>query len=228
MEGATIAARYLPATQLGGDLFDVIRLDQHRVGLFMADVAGHGVGAALNTMLIKSQLVIWARPGITVTETLSLLNNYLCPLVDLCFATAVYAVYDCSCGQMEYSLAGHPRPVLTRKGEPPREIDLPQVPEQMSGMRTGLPLGIFEDCLYLSGRIALEPGDRVLLYTDGLVEWRSPGGDLLGVEGLCRLLDQCRQKPVDEQVGWIIDHLRAESDGQSITDDINLLALQVD
>ena len=228
IEGATIAARYLPATQLGGDLFDVILLDEHRVGLFMADVAGHGVGAALNTMLIKSQLVIWARAGITVTETLSMLNNYLCPLVDLRFATAVYAIYDRDRREFEYALAGHPRPLLIRKGEPARQVELPEVPAQMAAMKTGLPLGIFEDCMYLSRRATLGPGDRVFLYTDGLIEWRSPGGELLGVEGLCLLLDQCRRRPVGDQVAWVVEHLRSEGGAHGITDDINLLALQVE
>lgn len=228
IEGATIAARYLPTSQLGGDLFDIVRLDEHRVGLFMADVAGHGVGAALNTMLIKSQLVIWARPGITVTETLSLLNNYLCPLVDLRHATAIYAVYDRRSHEFEYSLAGHLCPVLIREGQPARQMALPEIPDEAAGMKVGLPLGMFEDCMYMSHREVLEPGDRLFLYTDGLIEWRVSEGTMLGIKGLCALLDQSRQRSVSDQVSWVVDHLCSEAGAQSIIDDINLLAMQVE
>ncbi|MBN2584955.1 MAG: SpoIIE family protein phosphatase [Planctomycetes bacterium] len=227
VEGLTIAARYVPATQLGGDFFDVLPLDEHLTGLFMADVAGHGVGAALNTMLIKSQLVIWARAGIRVTETLSLLNNYLCPLIDLQFATAVYGLYDRRSRRLEYAMAGHPRPMLIRKGQPTRQLDLPEIPSQMGGMKVGLPLGVFDDCAYLSASITLEPGDRVVLFTDGLIEARAVDGTLLGTAGLCLLLDQHRKKPLADQLAAVLNHLHSGDGSLQVDDDINLLAAEV-
>jgi len=226
IEGLTLAARYVPAAQLGGDFFDILPLGDGLTGLFMADVAGHGVEASLHTMLIKSQLVIWARSGIRATETLSLLNNYLCPLIDVRFTTAVYALYERQGRRLEYAIAGHPRPVLIRKGEASRLLDAAAIPPHMTGRKIGLPLGVFNDCAYLAAEVSLAPGDRVAFYTDGIIEARGPDGQMLGVDGLCVLLDQYRNKPPAEQVNAVVGHLSCCGGPLRTDDDVNLLIIE--
>jgi serine phosphatase RsbU (regulator of sigma subunit) len=225
IEGLTLAARYVPAAQLGGDFFDILPLGDGLTGLFMADV-GHGVEASLHTMLIKSQLVIWARSGIRATETLSLLNNYLCPLIDVRFTTAVYALYERQGRRLEYAIAGHPRPVLIRKGEASRLLDAAAIPPHMTGRKIGLPLGVFNDCAYLAAEVSLAPGDRVAFYTDGIIEARGPDGQMLGVDGLCVLLDQYRNKPPAEQVNAVVGHLSCCGGPLRTDDDVNLLIIE--
>jgi sigma-B regulation protein RsbU (phosphoserine phosphatase) len=222
--GLDIVAHYLPAAELGGDFFDIVPLEDGKVGFFMADVAGHGVGAALTTMLIKSQLVIWARPGIMVAETLGLLNNYLFPLVDIDFATAVYVVYDRRRQSLEYAMAGHPNPVLIRPQEGARSLEAREPPGRPQKSHIDLPLGLFDDSVYLSNQVMLQPGDKVLLYTDGLTEWRDDAGQALGVPALCSLLAESGRQPLREQIAALIGYLQTRSGGRPLDDDVNLLA----
>lgn len=223
--GVSIVAEYLPAAVLGGDFFDIIQLDEQRVGFFMADVVGHGVAAALNTMLIKSQLVVWARSGISVCETMGLLNDSLSRLVDLEYATAVYGMLDLSNWTLEYSLAGHPSPMLIRPDEPVVALPVPAPTQPRPGMRVGLPLGMFESGAYISRTIDIRPDDRIMFYTDGLIEWRAESGDRLGLDGLCHLLGEIGHRPLEDQVAWLMHSMRQRSGANAAPDDdINLLA----
>lgn len=228
VDGVQIVAEYVPATDIGGDLFDIIPLEPGRVAFFMADVAGHGIGAALNTMVIKSQLSIWGKPGITVTETLGMLNNHLFALTDLDYATAVYAILDVPSRQLEYAVAGHPNPLLLRRDEAVRMLEVSRLPASSSGFRAGLPLGLFEDGIYVSERVQLVPHDRVLLFTDGVIEWRDGEDNLLGMEGLRTLLEASGGQPLKAQVPWVLDQLKSLSPGQPPADDVNLLAFEVE
>lgn len=227
IEGVHVAARYLPAADIGGDLFDVIPHDAENVAFFMADVAGHGMGAALNTMVIKSQLVIWSRPGITVAETLGMLNNKLHSLTDLDYATAVYGLLSVPQRRFEYAVAGHPNPLLMRCGEAPRLLEVSRLPASNTGFRAGLPLGLFSDGVYVSEIIDLQPGDRVLMFTDGVIEWRDAADNLLGTEGLRELLQRSNDMPIGDQLAWLLGQLEALSPGEPPADDVNLLAFEV-
>lgn len=224
--GVDIVAEYLPAAVLGGDFFDIIRLDDQRVAFFMADVVGHGVGAALNTMLIKSQLVIWARSGISVCETMSLLNDSLSRLVDLEYATAVYGVLDLSNWTLEYTLAGHPGPVLLRPGAGVSVLGVVHPAQTLKGMRMGLPLGMFENGVYFSETVDVQVDDRVLFYTDGLIEWRDEDGERLGMDGLCEVLGEISHRALEDQVAWLMHHMRRRGGGLAPDDDVNLVAFR--
>jgi two-component system, sensor histidine kinase ChiS len=227
IEGLEIVARYVPAADIGGDFFDVFPLGDDRVGFFMADVAGHGIGAALNTMLIKSQLVIWARPGITVTETLGMLNNYLFGLTGLDYATAVYGVLNLRSRELEFSVAGHPNPLLIRPGMPTRMLETYVGQGDTASIPVGLPLGLFEQGIYMAETLQLDSGDRILLYTDGLIEWRDEAGEMIGIEGLKALADVSRDRSVAEQVDWLLGNACPTPLGEAPHDDINLLAFEL-
>lgn len=227
VEGLDIAVQYLPAADIGGDFFDVMPFDDHRVGFFVADVAGHGIGSALNTMVLKSQLVIWARPGITVPETLGMLNSYLYGLTGMDYATAVYAVLDLRSRELEYTVAGHPNPLLLRRGKSVRMLETYTGHTDLTGVHVGLPLGMFGDGVYITETMQLLPGDRVFLYTDGLIEWRSSDGDMLGVEGLKGLVEGSRDQPLKEQAAWLVRQMRPSTAGGPPDDDVNLLAFEV-
>ena len=228
VDGVRVVAEYVPAADIGGDLFDILPLEPGRVAFFMADVAGHGIGAALNTMVIKSQLSIWGKPGITVSETLGMLNNHLFALTDLDYATAVYAILDVPSRQLEYAVAGHPNPLLLRRDEAVRMLEVSRLPASSSGFRAGLPLGLFEDGIYVSERAQLQPNDRVLFFTDGVIEWRDDRDNLLGMEGLRELLEASGDQPLKDQIPWVLDRLKSMSPGQPPGDDVNLVAFEVE
>ena len=227
VEGLEIVARYVPAADIGGDFFDIFPLGDDRIGFFMADVAGHGIGAALNTMLIKSQLVIWARPGITVAETLAMLNNYLFSLTGLDYATAVYGVLDLGSRALEFSVAGHPNPLLIRPGAPARMLETYVGQARAATVPVGLPLGLFEQGIYVTETVQLDSGDRVLLYTDGLIEWRDASGEMIGIEGLKTLTDASRDRSIAEQADWLLGQACPTPLGEPPHDDINLLAFEL-
>jgi len=163
----SIDVLYRPAGYVSGDIYDVIRLDERYVGLFIADAVGHGVPAALLTMYIKRCLqpkaidpadprgYRLARPD----EAIARLNRDMCrqQTETIRFATACYAVIDTGSGRVWVARAGHPYPLVFREGG---EIQ-PIAPE-------GALLGVMEDEDFEVEQVTLKPGDRLIMYSDGL------------------------------------------------------------
>ena len=163
MHGMEFAAMWRPTNYVSGDIYDLIRLDEDHIGVFLADAVGHGVPAALMTMVICRSLVtkeILANgyrlvpPG----EVLSRLNAEMIRSQGQTtrFATAVYAVIDCRQRTVRLAGAGHPPPVRLS----------PDGTSQVLETRGGL-LGVFPDEVYEQIEFELSVGDRLLLYTDG-------------------------------------------------------------
>jgi phosphoserine phosphatase RsbU/P len=162
--GVNFWSLYRPAGFVSGDLYDVMRLDESHVGIYMADAVGHGMPAALLSMFLKNALVTkeigaggyrLLSPG----EALARLNDALVSqnLSQATFATAVYAVLDVHQRTLTVSRGGHPNPLrLRRDGE-------------MEVVQTdGSLLGIFPDEAFAQTTIELQSGDRIFLFTDGI------------------------------------------------------------
>src|SRR5688500_18173447 len=156
---------FRPAGYVSGDLYDVMRLDETHVGFYMADAVGHGVPAALLTMFIKQALVTKEiTPGgyrlLPPAESLGRLNQTLVDqnLAHATFATALYGVIDTVSLEVTLARAGHPAPVVIRAGG---EMIEPLQPD-------GGLLGVFPGEQYQSATTRLAPGDRLLVYTDGI------------------------------------------------------------
>jgi serine phosphatase RsbU (regulator of sigma subunit) len=164
VEGAEIHAFYRPAEAVGGDFYDIVRIDETRVALVIADATGHGFAAGLLSTLVKGSVGARRRArGFSEsngpTEVLAALNHELlnCSLSDCEFVTAVYAVYDERSRVMCWSRGGAPYPVLVRGGRPARPC-----------RSDGLALGVHEDARFETKELRLEPGDMVVFHTDGL------------------------------------------------------------
>lgn len=163
-----LAVRVLwrPAGYVSGDIYDVIRLDEHHLGLFLADAVGHGVPAALLTMYIKRSLftkqIDPTLPGgyqiVQPGHTLAALNRDLVARNDskVRFTTACYAVLDTGNLTLSIARAGHPFPILLRGDGATQPLD----PD-------GALLGVFPDETFEQQDLQLEPGDRLVLYSDG-------------------------------------------------------------
>jgi sigma-B regulation protein RsbU (phosphoserine phosphatase) len=167
-----VAARYVPMTSVAGDFYDFLVASDTQAGLLIADVSGHGVPAALIASMVKlaatSQRAHAADPALL----LSGMNAALFGNTQNQFVTAAYVHLDSEAGELRYSAAGHPPMLLLRNGEA-RGIE-----------ENGLMLAAFDFAAYTNSAQPVRPGDRLLLYTDGIVEAANAAGDFFGTDAL--------------------------------------------
>ncbi|MEU1299639.1 SpoIIE family protein phosphatase [Streptomyces shenzhenensis] len=163
MTGLEVASRYQPAgaaSEVGGDWFDVISLDDGTTALVVGDVMGSGIGAAATMGRLRTATATLASLGLDPAVLLRQLDK-ITPGLDHSIATCVYAVHDPRLGQCRIANAGHLPPVRIRAGQPPELLALP----------TGVPLGV-GGVAFSTTAVDFAPGDRLVFYTDGLVETR--------------------------------------------------------
>jgi len=159
--GVTVAARYLPARgEVGGDWYDTIELPGGQIGVAIGDVVGHGLMAASLMGQLRTALRAYALDGHGPGRTLELVDRFASSLEEEPMATAAYAVVDANEGVARFASAGHPPPVLVSAAGEARVLDTTPAP----------PIGAFGYRTSTEQELSLEPGDTLLLYTDGLVE----------------------------------------------------------
>ncbi len=157
------ATIFLPAEWVSGDIYDVVRIDEQHIGFYVADVVGHGMPAALLTIFLKQALVMRETVGnnyrvFSPAEVVKNLNVRMAAqkLSGYQFATCCYCLLNTKTFQLTYARAGHPYPILMRPGQPPEQLEV-----------RGSLLGIFEQAEYVQRTVQLQPGDKLLLYSDG-------------------------------------------------------------
>jgi sigma-B regulation protein RsbU (phosphoserine phosphatase) len=215
---ARFAVHYQPCGQVGGDFYDVFRLDEHHVGFYIADAVGHGVPACLLTIFLKKAVRAKEIHGqeyrlLPPDEVLERLNVDLMEqgLAENPFITMVYALLDCRSGLLRFARAGHPYPLYVPADGDPEPLAV-----------SGTLLGVFET-RYPVRECRLRPGDKVLFYTDG-VEPAGADGSGSGVRYLTARVGRHQAAPVAE----FIRHLAAELPVPSEqSDDFTLLGLEV-
>jgi serine phosphatase RsbU (regulator of sigma subunit) len=215
----TFSTLFRPADHVGGDMFDVRRLDENFAGLLQIDAVGHGLPAALLAMYLAHAVApkraIAEAPGYRLlppTEVLAELNRVLCDreLDGTTFATGLYAQVELGTGRVDFARGGHPRPLLLRK----------DADEAVEVTGDGALLGVVPDEVFDPASIQLEPGDRLLIFTDG-VETIFPeaGGDAAAwKQAINRRLHLSGQAILDE-IDGIIGQRPAE-------DDVTLIAIE--
>ncbi len=215
---ARFAVHYLLCGQVGGDFYDVFRLDENHVGFYVADAMGHGVPASLLTIFVKKGVKAKEVFGkeyrlVPPGEVLSRLNQDLIDqaLSDTPFITMVYALFNHRDGTLRFSRAGHPYPLHV-----PREGDL------QLWQTDGLLLGVF-DAHFSDNTHRLSPGDKVLLYSDGVDNARFEQHEP-GVASLVACANRHRGLPIQEFVQQLARDLFAAG---SPPDDLTLLGLEM-
>ncbi|MET8457894.1 SpoIIE family protein phosphatase [Streptomyces parvulus] len=206
--GLEVASRYQPAgatSEVGGDWFDVIELEEDKTALVVGDVMGSGIAAAASMGRLRTATNTLASLDLDPALLLEHLDRTTTGL-DQAIATCVYAVHDPHRRRCLIANAGHLPPVRLREGRPPELLDLP----------TGVPLGV-GGVPFVTTEVALEPGDRLVLYTDGLVETRRHPLDER-LDALLALLDG-PDRPLEE----VCDQLLRTLHQPENSDDVALL-----
>ncbi|MFE2355627.1 SpoIIE family protein phosphatase [Streptomyces parvulus] len=199
-----VAARYLPAARglgVGGDFYDLIRLDEHTAGATIGDVQGHNVDAAALMGQVRTAVHAHATAGAPPDDVLAGTNRLLTDLDPGLFTSCAYVHLDLATHRACVALAGHPPPLVRHADGRMETLRVPP----------GLLLGIEPDTLYASLEFPLPPGSVLALYTDGLVE--APGVDLDdAIAALAGLVEACDPADLDEMADTLIRHAPAPGD----------------
>ena len=218
LSGLEIAARFLPMTSVAGDFYDFIHIDGKHIGILIADVSGHGLPSALIASMLQVSLTGQAGHASEPSKVLAGLNRALCGKFTHNFVTAAYVYVDLEKNLMRYAGAGHP-PVLQWRNSTGKTAKV---------LENGLVLGMIEDAIYEALEFPLEPGDRYVLYTDGVPEAANPSEEQFGVERFMRFIENNKHLGADQFVQTFLTELsrwsgqRAEQGQQ---DDITLLVV---
>jgi sigma-B regulation protein RsbU (phosphoserine phosphatase) len=219
------AKRYMPAEMLAGDFMEILPITGHEVGIFIGDVMGHGVRAALLTTFLRGlmeELVpVVDEPGRLVTKMNRSFRSAFGHTDDLIFATAIYLVIDADTGRTRFANAGHSKLLHLRPGTGDTDAAL-SMPE---GSRRQPALGIVEDFQFTSSELVLGEGESILLYTDGLFEAGGADAELYGRE---RMLDYLRghlESETDQLLDGLIGDVRRFTGCECFEDDVCLLGI---
>jgi sigma-B regulation protein RsbU (phosphoserine phosphatase) len=216
---------YCPASWVSGDMYDVLRVDEHHFGMFVADAMGHGVAAGLVTMFLRQALVAKRIAGhsyaiVQPADALNDLHECLCRqhLPDSQFVTAAYGILDIRTRTLRLARAGHPYPIHMRRDGTLHEV-----------RSTGTLLGLAEiPAEFAEVEVTLEPGDKLLFYTDGAEEALViPPPSSGGAVAFTTQLQEWARLPAAEFVRRIRDHLDSREGSLHPADDATLLLLEI-
>jgi sigma-B regulation protein RsbU (phosphoserine phosphatase) len=226
------AWHYEPCDELGGDILNVLPLDGRHVAMYLLDVSGHGVPAALLSVTLSQVLTTRdPRSSILLTHDGDVVAPGVRPPRDVAerlnrqfpmaaqrnrYFTMAYAVLDADTGFLRYAVAGHPSPILVRKG---------RRPDQLTG--GSYPIGIVEGAEFEECSIQLEPGDRLYFYSDGITEAANGENVMLQPEGFIQLIERTRGSSLSESLITCIEELKRWCDPATFADDISVLALEM-
>jgi serine phosphatase RsbU (regulator of sigma subunit)/CBS domain-containing protein len=211
------AALYEPLDPLGGDYYDFAAPTPQHLGVVIADATGHSIPAALIALLTRTAFALASRGTVHPGQVLKKMNQLLYGISAEHFVTAFYAVFDRSTRTLSFANAGHPNPYVLRaatgKAEPLAS--------------RGLMLGIMEQADYQEHAVALESGDRLLFYTDGLPDCRNPQGEYFGTTRLVEVLQSCGQQSAEAMVRRFAECLEQFRGSRPPSDDLTILTAVV-
>jgi phosphoserine phosphatase RsbU/P len=223
---------FKPCEELAGDIFGVVPLDDEHVAVYVLDVSGHGVAAALLSVSVRHFLtsipaagsVLWesipGKPGsqpARPAEVARQLNRRF-PIEETSgqFFTILYGVLHLPSREFRFVSAGHPGPVHVPHGKPPELLRV-----------SGFPIGITDEAIGEEHRLTLAPGDRLYLYSDGIPDAFNAAGEQFGSERLLDTLAQGRTAPLQESLTRLLTDLDQWGGATQLTDDVSVLAVEI-
>jgi len=232
IQGITIEWLLRPSTNMSGDIFNFFRLDEHHVGFYILDVAGHGTASAMQSSVLSRLLspdmgysnhlkfslpeapYYQLRSASSVVENLN--QQFQTNIDYILYFTMIYGVIDTLSCTIELCQAGHPHSLYLQKGKQAEFI--------VSG---GLPVGIITDASYESVHLKYCSGDRFFLYSDGITECESPDGEMFGSERLRLFVDETRHLNVSEVTRLFDERISSWRGSEGFEDDISMLVLEI-
>jgi sigma-B regulation protein RsbU (phosphoserine phosphatase) len=224
--------RFRPSSYVAGDIFNIFAVDEHRVGFYLLDVSGHGVPAAMLSVtlsmflnpdsshenpLTRHNALTGAREVVPPAEVVSELNRRFQSKDDRYF-TIIYGLLDSRTGELALTQAGHPNPIVIHR-DGSRELEVLG--------EGGAPVGLWPDMEYDTIYSRLCPGDRLVLYSDGVVECADPQGTLFGEERFVNYLREAGAQPLSQLLDGLESAMEAWRGGRDFEDDVSLLALEL-
>jgi phosphoserine phosphatase RsbU/P len=228
LRNCRLAWRFLPCAAIGGDIFNVLQLDEKTVMFYLLDVSGHGISSAMVSVAVHQSMSL--QTGQIVKRRLDTPPYYLIPppaevLSSLeqqypferfeKFFTITYLLLDISTGLLRYSSAGHPPPFLLRKSG---GLEMLAAGGTIIGLGAYVP---FEE-----GEVQLEDGDRLFLYSDGITEHMNPVSELFGEQRLKQKITTWRRSSLDQTCEKVIEALHDFGQGSPLRDDATLLCIE--
>ena len=213
--GLDAGAVLRPSTMVGGDFFDIVPMGE-RVAIAVGDVSGKGIPAALLMVMVRTLLREIARSLAEPAEVLTRLNASLCrDMPPSMFVTMVLAVVaPDQVGRVALASAGHPEPILVRKGMAPKAVTV-----------GGMIMGVFDEALFEEAVVDLEPGDSLVLLTDGVIEAPGADGKRASLDRVLQTLDLARGERAQAQAEALTGGLLAEAAGR-MADDMTAFVLK--
>ena len=213
LAGFDVAAAWRPAREVSGDYYDVFKLDEHRLGVCIADVVGKGVSAALLMANVQAAVRAFAGSAESPAQVCTKVNSLLCEnLATGKFVTFLYGVLNGETRTLEYCDAGHLYPILVSQGIA-RSVET-----------GGAALGVFPKWEYENATIALQPGDRLLLVTDGITEATGADEQEFGEEKLAEAALEESKRTATEMSDALLNQVSAFCDAR-FQDDATLLVI---
>jgi sigma-B regulation protein RsbU (phosphoserine phosphatase) len=215
-QGFDIAALSVPAREVGGDYYDFLPIDRHRLGLVVGDACDKGIPAALYINITNSLLHIEAARSPSPEATLQLVNHHLLEISRSgMFVTVLYGILDIS-GRFDYCRAGHPHPLLLDKHQQVVAI----------GSGTGMPLGFTAEIELDAQTITIPPGGLMVLFSDGLSEAMDVDDHQFGSDHLAAELQHMGHLPADQICAGLWQQVQLFYGGQPQSDDFTMIVIK--
>jgi serine phosphatase RsbU (regulator of sigma subunit) len=216
-KGIKFTNYYKPCIAIGGDFFNITKLDSDKISIIIADLEGHGITAALGTGVLKSAFsIVLEKLGEKPVELLEFLNRHFYQVINQLYATCYYAVFDEENKKITLAKAGHHHPVFWKK----RLNDFQEVE------CGGVGLGIVPEGRFHQVEFTYEEGDKMLFYTDGIIEQMNKKNEMYSKMRLNFMFRELIQSGEKDILGKLVKDMENFSDGTQPEDDVTLLLFE--
>lgn len=218
--GVGLAGLCVPAKQVGGDYYDFLQRGEMGLDLLIADVSGHNIGAALLMAEARTFIQAKVQDITSPSQLMQLINEFFYDDLSRAelFITMFFLQFDASTGKLRYASAGHNPPLVYR----PDSTTCERLDAE------GLILGVRRSFTYEEKTATLNPGDILLLYTDGITEAENLDGEFFGEERLCSLMNEQNDQPPAAIIDNILHQVRIFTGQQAFNDDVSMVILKID
>jgi len=218
-----INSRFIPSRQLGGDCFDYYWLDPDYLAIYLLDVSGHGLGAALPSISVLNLLRSQSMDGVNFYQPNHVLKalNETFQMDDQNdkYFTIWYGVYNQARRQLIYSSAGHPPALLISKTSPSQTAEVQQL------KTVSLPIGMMPDTKFVNQRCDINISSTLYVFSDGVYEILKPDGEIWGLEGLMDLVRNHQDRITLQGLTYILNYIKTVTPNDAFEDDVSLLQI---